>query len=326
MRKRNSSVFAPDHAALEIELLVLPETTLIEVAAVIEPLRAANRLLARPQFLWRITTPDGEPAPTQAGIPIPAAGAFEPLGSDRPLFVLASYNPEANAAGLIRRLGRAGRARPVIVGIESGAWLLARAGLLTGRRATTHWEDLEAFAAAFPDVRVEPARFVIDGNRVTTGGAGAALDLMLTLIRRRLGYPLSLEVAKAFIYEQSDREDQAPALALARPRDPVLARAMAEMEAHLDAPLPMARIARAAGVSARHLQTLFRRRLGVAPAAHYTALRLNRARRLLIETADPIVEIALGSGFASPAAFARAYRRMHRETPSDTRRAAGRRA
>ncbi|MBK0400735.1 GlxA family transcriptional regulator [Limibaculum sp. M0105] len=317
-------MFEPDPAPLAVELLVLPETTLIQVAAVIEPMRAANRLLGRRQFAWTISTPDGAAAPTQAGIPVPAARAFDPLASREPLFVFASYNIDRHAAGtLIRRLGRAGRERPVIGGIEGGAWAVARAGLLTGRRATTHWEDLDAFAGTFPDIRVEPARFVIDGNRFTTGGAGPALDLMLALIRRRLGYPLALEVAKAFIYEPSGREEQAPALALARPREPVLASALSEMEANLDAPLPLERIARRAGVSARHLQTLFRRRFGVSPHGHYLALRLNHARRLLIETAQPVVEVAAAAGFASAASFTRAYRQMHGETPSQTRRAAG---
>lgn len=316
-------MFVPDRAPLEIELLVIPESTLITVAAVIEPMRAANRVLGRRQFRWTITTPDGRPAETHSGVPIPAAGAFDPAGA-RPLFVAASYNLATHLTpGLVRRLGRAGRTRPTVCGVESGAWAMARAGLLAGRRATTHWEDLDAFAAAFPEVEVSPARFVIDGNRVTTGGAGPALDLMLELIRARLGYPLSLEVAKLFIYERGDRgrADQAPAAALARPRDPRLARALEAMEAHLDEPLPVAQVARQAGLSPRHLQGLFARHMGVSPQAHYLALRLNRARRLLIETALPVLEVAAETGFASPGSFARAYRRQHGESPSDTRRA-----
>ena len=197
--------------------------------------------------------------------------------------------------------------------------MVARAGLLTGRRATTHWEDLEDFTAAFPDVMVVPQRFVIDGNRFTSGGAGPTLDLMLELIRARLGYPLSLEVAKLFTYERSERVDQAPALTLARPREPHLARAIDAMETHLDEPWPISRIARHAGVSARHLQSLFRAHFGISPYAHYQALRLNRARRLLIETRLPALEIAEQSGFASPASFTRAYRRQHGESPRQTR-------
>ncbi len=313
-------MFAPDPNPLEIEVLVIPDATLILVAAVIEPLRAANRVLGREQFSWVITTPDGAPAPTRAGIPIPAARSFDPLASTAPLVVAGSYDIATHMTpGLVRRLGRAGRARPMIGGVESGAWVVASAGLLTGRRATTHWEDLEDFTATFPDIDVVPLRFVIDGNRFTAGAAGPTLDLMLELIRTRLGYPLSLEVAKGFIYEHPERLDQGPALTLARPSEPHLARAIEAMDAHLDEPWPITRIARTAGVSARHLQTLFRDNLGVSPYAHYLALRMNRARRLLIETRLPALEIAERTGCASPASFTRAYRRQHGESPRETR-------
>ncbi len=313
-------MFVADPAPLEIEVLVIPESTLISVAAVIEPMRAANRVLGRRQFGWVITTPDGEPAPTHSGIPVPAARPFDPLASAAPLIVIGSFNIVTHmTAGLVRRLGRAGRARPMIGGVEAGAWVMARAGLLTGRQATTHWEDLEDFAATYPDIDVVPQRFVIDGNRFTTGGAGPALDLMLELIRARLGYPLSLEVAKMFIYEQSKRTEQAPALTLARPREPHLVRAIEVMEANLAEPQSIARIARVAGVSARHLQTLFRDNLGVTPYGYYQAVRLNRARRMLIETRRLALEIAELTGFASPASFARAYRRQHGESPRETR-------
>ncbi len=313
-------MFVPDPAPLEIEVLVIPESTLISVAAVIEPMRAANRVLGRRQFGWVITTPDGEPAPTHSGIPVPAARPFDPLASAAPLIVIGSFNIVTHmTAGLVRRLGRAGRARPMIGGVEAGAWVMARAGLLTGRQATTHWEDLEDFTATYPDIDVVPQRFVIDGNRFTTGGAGPALDLMLELIRVRLGYPLSLEVAKMFIYEQPMRTEQAPALTLARPREPHLVRAIEVMEANLAEPQSITRIARVAGVSARHLQTLFNANLGVTPYGYYQAVRLNRARRMLIETRRPALEIAELTGFASPASFTRAYRRQHGESPRETR-------
>ena len=321
-------MFDLDPSPLDLEVLVLPETTLILVAAVIEPLRAANRVLGRAHFRWTLTTPDGDPAPNKAGVPIPAARAFDPLAARAPLIVTGSYDIARHMTpGLIRRLGRAGRARPMIGGAEAGGWALARAGLLTGRRATTHWEDLEDFTVTFPDIAVEPRRFVIDGNRFTSGGAGPTLDLMLELIRARLGYPLSLEVAKLFTYERSERVDQAPAqnlaqnlaLTLARPREPHLARAVTAMEAHLEEPLPITRIARAANVTPRHLQTLFQAHFGTTPYGHYLALRLNRARRMLIETPLPVLEVAERSGFASPASFTRAYRRQHGESPRETR-------
>src|SRR3546814_5347751 len=151
------------------------------------------------QYRWTLTTPDGGPVMTTSGIPIPAMRAFTPQGSRDPLLVVASYNVMEQASpGLIKRLGQAAPARPMIGSVEAGAWLLALAGLLNGRRATTHWEDLDDFAARFPEIDVRPDRFVIDGRRFPTGGASPALAMMLELIRARQGYPLALDVAKLF--------------------------------------------------------------------------------------------------------------------------------
>jgi len=311
-------MFAADPRPLALEVLVLPETTLIQVAALIEPLRAANRLAGRALFSWTLSTPDGRPALTEAGVPVPAARAFEARRPE-PLLVVASYNPGRYATPtLLARLARAGRIRPLVAGVEGGGWLLARAGLLAGRRATAHREDIEAFAVAFPEIEVVEARFVIDGDRVTTGGAGPAIDLMLELVRQRHGYGLALAVARLFVYEPP-AEREAAGLGLARPREPHLARALEIMERHLAEPLPIERIARQAGASPRHLQDLFHEHLGASPAAHYRALRLTRARRMLIETTQPVLEIAGAAGFSSAASFARAYRRLHGEPPSETR-------
>lgn len=312
-------MFTRDSEPLDVELMVVPEATLITVAAVVEPMRAANRVLGRRQFRWRFTSPDGGAAMTHAGVPVPAVEAFDPAGSAA-LFLIASYNVAHHAdQRLVRRVAQAGRLRQAVVGVEAGAWIAAQAGLLNGRKATTHWEDLDAFAAAFPEVEVTADRYVIDGNRITTGGAGPALDLMLALIRARLGYALSLEVARLFIYEPPAAETGRP-VALARPRDPRLARALDLMERTLDEPVTVPALARAAGVSVRHLQGLFGRQFGVSPRDHYLALRLNRARRLLIETMMPALEVAAETGFASPASFTRAYRRQHGESPQETRR------
>src|SRR3546814_2575745 len=89
------------------------------------------------------------------------------------------------------------------LGVEAGGWLLARAGLLDGRAATTHWEDLEDFAARFPEIAVRPDRFVVDGRTFTSGGASPTFDLMLHLIRSRFGYPLALEVASVFVSDEA---------------------------------------------------------------------------------------------------------------------------
>ena len=142
-------------------------------------------------------------------------------------------------------------------GVEAGAWALALAGLLSGRRATTHWEDLEEFAARFPDIDVRPDRFVVDGPRFTTGGASPALDMMLNLIRARQGYALALDVASIFIYDQSRAaEDPQPMVSLGRLgwHEPRVSAAIRLMEERVERPLAIPAIARRAGVGARTLE------------------------------------------------------------------------
>ncbi|QRY68276.1 GlxA family transcriptional regulator [Ensifer sp. PDNC004] len=307
-----------------VDILVLPETNLILVASVIEPMRAANRIAGRPLYDWTIYSPDGAPIETKSGIPIPVSGAFRPQRETSPLFILSSYNWERSATSQLKMLlSQTARHREMMAGIESGSWLLAETSLLDNFKATTHWEDFEDFTAAYPQVTMVRERFVIDGKRITTGGSLPTLDLMLELIRRAHGYSLALEVSRLFIYEQErTRGDllQMPTIGNMRILDPRVGAAVKLMEETVEAPLTLSRLARRIGVSTRHLQDLFRDTMGVAPHEHYLALRLNAARRKVIETRLEFADIAAISGFNSSSSFSRSYRAHYRESPSETRR------
>jgi transcriptional regulator GlxA family with amidase domain len=307
-----------------IDLLVLPENNLILVASVIEPLRAANRIAGKVLYDWDIFSPDGQAIETKSGIPIPVAGAFRPQNETAPLFILSSYNWRAYATTQLKmHLSRTARHRDVMAGIEAGTWFLAETSLLDNFSATNHWEDFEDFAAAYPQITMVRERFVIDGKRITTGGSLPTLDLMLELIRRQHSYSLALEVSRLFIYEQErTRGDllQVPVIGNMRILDARVGAAVKLMEETVDAPLTLTRLARRTGVSARHLQDLFQETMGVAPHAHYLALRLNAARRKVIETRADFADIAAATGFNSSSAFSRSYRAHYRESPSETRR------
>ena len=152
-------------------------------------------------------------------------------------------------------------ARRAVGGVEAGTWLLGHAGLLEGRAATTHWEDMEDFAAAFPGADVRPDRYVIDGPIFTTGGASPTFDLMLHLVRSRLGMAVALDVASVFIYDQARAAtDAQPLVSLGRLEgyDPRLAQAIRLMETHVDQPLTVSAIARRTGVTARALEIIFK--------------------------------------------------------------------
>ena len=309
---------------LEIDILVVPDTTLMLFSSVIEPLRVANRILGAELFSWRIYSPDGQAVMTASRIPLPVQGSINTTRSDRPLFVIASYQWQKSVTPSLKAaLARAGRDRLFVVGVESGSWLLAEAGLLNNHKITMHWEDRDDFIARYPHVTVMNERFVVDGRRITTGGSLPTLDFMLELIRRRHGYSLALEVSRLFIYETQGGISEQVSLpsvnALSR-LDPRVRAALKLMEDNIQTPHPVGWLARRIGVSSRHLQDLFLADLNVTPHVHYLALRMNDARRRVIETQADLSDIAIATGFNSPSAFARSYRSHFKESPSETRR------
>lgn len=133
---------------------------------------------------------------------------------------------------------------------------------------------------------------------------------MLHLVRSRLGMATALDVASVFIYDQSRAAtDAQPLVSLGRldGYDPRLAQAIRLMEAHVDQPLTIAAIARRAGVTARTLESIFRGSIGETPGAYYLRLRLNAARRLVVDTRVSMAEVAERTGFSSAAAFSRSF-------------------
>lgn len=318
---KHESIFNPSRLPLEIAVLVLPRASILEVASVLDPLRNANRQLGREAFRWRIVSPDGAPVPLTCGIELPSLGGLAAADGADALIVISGYGQaEVATRALIAGLRRiAGRFR-ALGGVDAGPWVLARAGLLEGHRATVHWEDLEDFASAFPGIDVVADRYVISGNRFTAGGAVPAADMMLHLIGARCGAGVAGQVADSFLYDAraDGSRPQRPGL-LPGARDPRLSEALTLMGQALEDPVPLERIARSLGVGVRRLEQVFRDGLGQGPAAAYLELRLQLARRMMADTAHPLQEIALRSGFTDRTSFSRAYRRRFGMSPRQAR-------
>lgn len=320
-----TAIFVPhtDHRPLAVDIVLANEFSLMCLAATLEPLRAANRVAGETLFAWRLLSSDGDPAITSSGVPFPVTGRFEAREARDTIIVVSAFDHERHGAPLIGRLRAVARRGIPIGGVEAGSWIMARAGLLDGYRATTHWEDIDEFARAFPAIDAVSDRYVVDRDRFTTGGATPALDLMLHLVRVRHGIAIALDVASIFIYDQerlSTEPQRIVSIGRLGRAEPKLAAAIRLMEGAIDEPLPMAALARRVRLSPRGLQKLFRRRLGMAPQTYFLALRLANARRLLQETRRSVIEIALASGFASASAFARAFRRRFGCTPRSIRK------
>ena len=320
------AIFEASEEKLRVTLLVLPESSMMSLASALDPMRAANRISGRNLFEWRIATLNNKPAPLTCALAVePDTTLAFDSGGDV-LIVIASFNQQQHAGPahlkLIKRLARNFKA---IGGIEAGSWILARCGLLENRAATTHWEDLEDFATHFPGVDLRPDRYVIDEPVFTTGGASPTFDLVLHLIRKRYGYPLAMEVSSVFIYDarQSAAEAQPlVSLGMLERREPRVAAAIRVMEQHVDDTLNIEQVAAQLGISVRMLEYLFRETMNLSPAAYYRQLRLQIARRMVVDTRLQLQEIAIRTGFNSLSSFSRQFKNHYQQSPGECRRQA----
>ena len=302
------NILSPNAQTLDTVVLVLDDSNTLSFAATVDPMRAANRHAGRRVFNWSYATAAGNPALLTSGLQVPGEAIAQCANCDLLLVVagfgLASHDTP-NLRASLRRLGKTGC---TMAGIDGGPWLLAAAGVLDGFFATTHWEDLDEFATRFNQVNVQRSRYMIDGCRITSGGAAPTIDMMLHLISARFGNALADKVTSSFIYDPIGDSNRPQSRRMSVRHSNLTARASAMMEQHLDSPPPISDVARQLGVSIRALEMQFQKRLGTTPKAYFLSLRLTEAHRLVTGTSLPLLDVALATGFASQSSFARAFK------------------
>ncbi|MBE1281968.1 MAG: helix-turn-helix domain-containing protein [Rhodobacteraceae bacterium] len=300
--------------AEQVDVLLFDAFSAHCLANTVEPLRAANGFAGRQVYGWRFLTLDGEPAVSSSGMEVKAHGRLSDCGGTM-LVAMPSYDFLRHATVASARGLRAADTRyQVLAGFDTGAWLLANAGLLDGKSATIHWEELQRFGENFPEVQAQRQRQVRDGRYITCSGAMAAFETMLDLIGERHGAALRLEVATLFMSPEATG-DQGAVLA----RSKSVARAVAVMQANLEQPLSIGDVARQVGRSQKDLEARVRKELGATPQAVYKHLRLIQARKLVLETELSVSEVALRSGYDNPSALTRAFKAEFGATPRTLR-------
>lgn len=307
-----------------IGFILMPGFALMSYAAAVEPLRAANLIAGREIYSLEVFSSGGRPVSSSAGVvvtaaPLPKAGSG--LGM---VFVCAGGTPadwdSPPVLSCLRMLAREG---VFIGGISGGPFILARAGLLTGREFTIHWEHAPALMEAFPDLRPRQARFLVDGNRITCGGGVAPLDMMHALIAERMGRDFARRVSDWYLHthvSQPAEPQRASIVERYGVHHPGLLTILEKMEGAIEYPLDRSTMAHFAGMSTRHLDRLFADHMGSTFIAEYRKIRLQHARRLLMQSPLSIAEIAYAAGFSSVGHFSRVYRAHYGDTPRAIRK------
>lgn len=298
------------HDAMQhVDILLFDQFSNHCLANFVEPLRAANGFVRGTPYQWRFLTLDGAPVVSSSGLHIAPHAALD-KAEGRALMLMPSYGiRDLDRDGVVRAVARAARAAPIVGGFDTGPWLLGRAGLLDGYRATLHWDMLDAFSEAFPEIDTARKRYVIDRDRITCSGAMAAFDLVTHLIASAHGSAVALDVAHLFM-----SRDAVPPLGPA-PAGRTVGRAVALMKDNIEVPLSIPDIARRVGCTQKTLEQRMRATMGLTPMAVYRQQRLNAALRLVQGTALPVSEIAGRCGYENASAMTRAFKAAFGQSP-----------
>lgn len=298
---------------------------MMSLVSMLEPARIANYLSGTPLYVHEYCSADGADILASNGMSVPCAPLPDKLGHDDLVLVIGSWGSEHYTnPKLLSWLRRQERLGLRLCAVEIASYIFARAGLLAGRRATTHWSYLSGFQEIFPDVLAAEQLYTMDGRLMTCAGSTAGLDLMLELIRQDHGDAIIDEIADNIMHH-GVRDHAAPQrkkLAGGGSNlPPGLAAAVALMDANLSEPLTVPQIAAKVGISQRQLERQFNRTMGCSVVQFGLLLRLQHARVLLISTDLGVREVAAASGFNSLSHFAYAFRNCFGRRPSEYRHA-----
>ncbi len=307
------------HPTQRYVFVLMKGFTLLSFSGAVDALRLANRALGYEAYSWVLAAEDEGLAESSSGCKVAVDMGLDELRHSDTVIVCGGVEAQANTTKkLVSWLRRESRKGVVIGAFCTATHALAEAGLLQDRRATIHWEYRDSFTEEFDEVELTRSVYVIDGNRMTTAGGTASIDLMLALIARDHGPEVANAVADQQIYTsiRTDRDSQR----LSVPtrigvRHPKLAQVIQSMETNIEEPISPAKLAADVGLSTRQLERLFRRYLNRSPKRYYMELRLSKARNLLMQTEMSVINVALACGFTSPSHFSKCYRAHYNTTP-----------
>jgi transcriptional regulator GlxA family with amidase domain len=309
-----------------IIVAVFPGLQSLDLFGPLEVFSTANRFGARPAYRLTVAARAAGPVRSTSGVEVVAPTALADVrGAIDTLVVVGgdgTYGAVVDEAFVaqVRRL--AGRARRV-ASVCSGAFVLAQAGLLDGRTATTHWSVCDRLAEAFPAVTVDPDPiFVRDGHVYTSAGVTSGMDLALALVEDDHGRDLALRVARQlvlFLRRPANQSQFSAQLAAQMAERDGLRDAQRFVLDHPERDCSVGALARLAAMSERHFARCFTEEVGVTPARYVERVRVETARRLLEDTDEGVEAIAAAAGFGTAETMRRTFLRVLRTSPTGYR-------
>lgn len=315
-----------------IALYVCPHTVLSSLCIAIDAFQAANQFAGERQFRLLRISATGREVRTAFGTVAVDGGLDRAREAD--IFIIAAIGRDVDAAiadnGLLAewlRMQHDAAAAQQFVSLCSGAFLLGAAGLLDGRRVTTHWALERAFRGRFPRAQLAIDELLTqDGNILCSGGAYAGLDLCLYLVGRHGGEWLARQVANALVFElgRGNQSQFAPLVPSAAHHDALIAKLQLWLDAHFADAVSVEVMAERAHCSPRTLLRRFKLATGMTPNEYLQRTRITAAQGRLIKGSMSIEAVAAAVGYQDRAAFAKLFKRLTGATPAAFRRQHGR--
>ena len=332
--RQNGGAAKDSGGTRRVGIVAFPDSQILDIAGPLAVFTEASRIFRRVtgstdeayQVQLVSTTPDGMVG-CYCGVSLTAATDFRSYrGRTDTLLVAGGFGvtESAGIVGFLPWLRQTARGARRIGAVCSGAVVLAEAGLLDGRRATTHWYWCRQIAERYPNVLFDADPiFVRDGNVYTSAGVTAGIDLSLALVEEDLGAEVALLTARGlvvFLRRPGSQSQFSAALALQATDRAPLNELQSWIYDHLDESLTVERLAEQARMSPRNFARVFKEQLGVTPARFLLQIRIEAARRRLEESTQTIEQIAADCGFGSTESMRQAFQRTLRVSPQDYRK------
>jgi transcriptional regulator GlxA family with amidase domain len=305
-----------------IGLVVFPGFQILDLVAV-SVFEVANMAAPAPAYEVQLLSERGGPVMSSSGVPVETR-PFGKAAYDT-VMVTGWLIPTPSSAGLLAFMNSASKASRRVASICTGAYVLAEAGLLDGRRATTHWAFARSMQSQFPKVKVQEDKiFIVDGSIWTSAGMTSCIDLCLAMVESDLGVDIARSVARKMVvyHRRTGGQSQFSALLELQPKSDRIQDALAYAKKNLKSDLSVEVLAEAARLSPRQFSRAFRSETGQSPAKAIENLRVEAARLLMEEARHPVDVIARETGFSDPERMRRAFLRAFGQPPQAIKRAA----